>query len=159
MNQGPQHLEMQEMLPAAALEILESAELDRLLAHLGECPECVELLRQYRDAAAGLVLLAPVRGLDPARSAALQNRLMTRVRADRGSRTATASGVDRWIGWMVAAGLAGILLVHHSVHRTLDYGWLAAGVLTFALVGLGLYARKQQRRAAELQRRIDKSRE
>jgi anti-sigma factor RsiW len=158
MRQELQHEEMREMLPAAALEILEGAELERLQAHLGECPECVELLRQYRDAAAGIALLTPARGLGSARSAALRNRLMTRVRADRGSRTARASGVDRWIGWMVAAGLAGILLVHHSVHRTLDYGWLAAGVLTFALVGLGLYARKQQRRAVELQQRLDRSR-
>lgn len=156
MNQGQQHQEMQEMLPAAALEILEGPELERLLAHLGECPECVELLREYRDAAASLALLAPAGGLDPARSATLRNRLLTRVQADGGTHPARTLRVDRWMGWMVAAALAGVLLVHHSVHRTLDYGWLAAGVLTFALAGLGIYARKQQRRAAELQQRLEK---
>jgi putative zinc finger protein len=154
----PQHDEMQEMLPAAALEILEGAELERLRVHLGQCPDCMELLRQYRDAAAGLALLAPARGLKPARSAALRTRLMTRVQADQGARAARGLRVDRWLGWMVAAGLAGILLVHHSVHRTLNYGWLAAGVLTLALVGLGLYARRQQHRAAELQQKLDKGR-
>ncbi len=157
MNQGLEHEEMQELLPAAALEILEGAELERLLAHLDECAECVELLRQYRDAAAGLALLAPTRRLDPARSAAVRSRLMARVQANRGTHAARALRVDRWMGWMVAAGLAGVLLVHHSVHRTLDYGWLAAGVLAFALAALGIYARKQQRRAAELQKRLDKS--
>jgi hypothetical protein len=58
---------------------------------------------------------------------------------------------------MVAAGMAGILLVHHSVHQTVDYGWLLAGVLTFVLIGVGVYARKQQRRASELQQRLDGS--
>jgi len=153
MNQGRQHEELQGMLPAAALEILDGAELERLLAHLGGCPECVELLREYRDAAAALTLLAPARGLDPSRAVTLRNRLMARVQADRGTHATRTSPVDRWMGWMVAAGLAGVLLVHHSVHRTLDLGWLAAGVLTFVLVGLGIYARRQQRRAAELQQR------
>jgi putative zinc finger protein len=157
MSQGLQHEEMQGMLPAAALEMLEGAELERLQAHLAGCPGCVQLLRQYRDAAAGLALQVPAGTLDPARSAAIRNRLMARVRAGRETRTTRGPGVDRWLGWMVAAGLAGILLVHHSVHRTVDYGWLLAGVLTFVLVGLGVYARKQQRRAAELQQRLDGS--
>lgn len=153
MSQGLQHEEMQEMLPAAALEILEGAELERLLTHLGECPECAELLREYRDAAAGLALLAPPRAMDPLRSSALRTRLLTRVRASRGTRTTRVLRVDAWLGWMVAAGLAGVLLVHHSVHRTLHYGWLVAGILTFALVGLAGYARKQRRRVAELEKR------
>jgi hypothetical protein len=51
--------------------------------------------------------------------------------------------------------MGGILLVHHSVHRTVDYGWLLAGVLSFVLVGFLVYARKQQRRAAELQQQLE----
>lgn len=153
MSQELQHEEMQALLPAAALEVLEGAKLERLQAHLSGCPECVDLLREYRDAAAGLALLAPARVLDSARSAALRSRLLARVQAGRGTRLPRGSRVNEWLGWMVAAGFAGILLVHHSVHRTLDYGWLVAGVLTFALIGLGLYARQQRRRASELRQR------
>jgi hypothetical protein len=51
---------------------------------------------------------------------------------------------------MVAAGLAGLLLVHHSVHRPVAYGWLAAGLLTFIVIALGVYVRVQQTRLARL---------
>jgi len=158
MSQGLQHEEMQEMLPAAALDMLEGAELERLQAHLPGCSSCAELLGQYRDAAASLALRLPPGVTDPARPAAIRNRLMARVRAGRGTKITQGPGVDRWLGWMVAAGLAGILLVHHSVHQTVDYGWLLAGVLTFVLIGLGVYARKQQRRADELQQRLGRDR-
>lgn len=158
MSQGLQHEEMQEMLPAAALDMLEGAELERLQAHLPGCSSCVELLGQYRDAAASLALLVPAGTMDPARLAAIRTRLMSRVWAGRDMKRAGALGLDRWLGWMVAAGLAGILLVHHSVHRTVDYGWLLAGVLTFVLVGLGVYARKQRRRVEELQQRLGRDR-
>jgi hypothetical protein len=152
MTQGQEHEEMQELLPAAALEILEGAELERLLVHLGECAECTGLLREYRDVGASLAISAPPRGMDPSRSAALRKRLMARVQTDGGRRAARVPRVDRWAGWLVAAGLAGVLLLHHSVHRTVDYGWLVAGILTFGLVGLGAYARTQQRRASLLQK-------
>lgn len=157
MSQGLRHDEIQELLPAAALGMLEGGELERLRAHLGGCPGCTELLGQYRDAAAGLALQVPAGTMDPVHSAAIRNRLMARVRSGREAQTAGRPGMDRWLGWMVAAGLAGILLVHHSVHQTVDYGWLLAGVLTFVLIGVGLYARKQQSRAAELQQRLDRS--
>ena len=157
MSQGLRHEEMQELLPAAGLDMLEGAELERLRAHLTACPGCVEQLHQYRAAAAGLALLVPAVRMDPARLAAIRTRLMSRVGAGREMKRAAALGLDRWLGWMVAASLAGVLLVHHSVHRTLDYGWFLAGVLTFVLVGLAGYARKQQRRASELQQRLDGS--
>ena len=157
MSQGMRHEEMQELLPAAALDMLEGAELGQLQAHLTTCPGCVEQLRQYRDAAAGLALLVPAVTMDPARLAAIRTRLTSRVWAGREMKRAGALGLDRWLGWMVAASLAGVLLVHHSVHRTVDYGWFLAGVLTFVLVGLAVYARKQQRRASELQQRLDGS--
>ncbi|HEY8196837.1 MAG TPA: zf-HC2 domain-containing protein [Gemmatimonadales bacterium] len=158
MSQGLRHEEIEEMLPAAALEMLEGAELERLQAHMAGCPGCMQLLRQYRDAAAGLALQVPARSMDPARSAAIRNRLLARVRAGQETQTTRAPRVDRWLGWMVAAGLAGILLVHHSVHQTVNYGWLLAGVLTFVLIGVGVYARKQHRRATELQQRLGRDR-
>lgn len=150
MNPGPHHEEVQEMLAAAALGTLERAELQRVLAHTGDCAECARLLQEYRDAAAGLALGLPPQPLQPLRSARVRARLLARVRADRGRGAKYSWRGDRWVGWMVAAGLAGVLLVHHSVHRTLDYGWLAAGLLAIALVAVIVYARGQRRQAATL---------
>ncbi len=130
MNLAPDHAELQEMLPEAALEMLDPAEGERVLAHVRDCAECAMLLRQYRDAAAALALQLPARPMGPERSSAVRARLLARARSDRAipiTRKAS-SMIYQWSGWMVAAGLAGILLVHHSVHRPLDYGWLAAGV-------------------------------
>jgi hypothetical protein len=159
MNPGLQHEEIQEMLPAAALEILEGAELQRVMAHASGCAECGPLLEEYRQVTAALSLQLPQAGqLDPDRSAVLRARLLAKARGDRrgvlpGPRRAAAS-VYRWGGWLVAASLASVLLVHHSIHQTLDYGWLAAGVLTFLLVGVGLYALVQRNRAAALRDRV-----
>ena len=157
------------MLPAAALDILESSDRQRVLEHLPDCPECTRLLAEYRDVSAALPLLVPDRLLDADRSDALRSRLMTRVRGESNSaaeppKTTAQSPVTRptftpakwtgWLGWAVAAGLAGLLLVHHSVHRPVAYGWLAAGVLTFLVIALGVYVRIQQARLAALRERL-----
>jgi hypothetical protein len=159
MNQGLQHEEMQEMLPAAALEIVEGAELQRVLAHARACAECGPLLEEYRQVTAALSLQLPQAGqLDSHRSAVLRARLLAKARGDRravlpGPHRATTL-ISRWSGWMVAAGLASVLLVHHSVHRPLDYGWLATGALLAILIGVGIYAHVQRGRALALQARV-----
>jgi len=159
MNQGLQHGEMQEMLPAVALEIVEGAELQRVLAHARACPECGPLLEEYRQVTAALSLQLPQAGqLDSDRSAVLRARILAKVRGDRraihpGPRRATTL-IHRWSGWMVAAGLTSVLLVHHSVHRPLDYGWLATGALLAILIAVGIYAHVQRGRAAALQARV-----
>jgi hypothetical protein len=51
----------------------------------------------------------------------------------------------------VAAGLAGVLLVHHGFHRPLAYGWVVAGLLAIILVGVVVYALAQRARVAELE--------
>ncbi len=159
MNQGLQHEEVQEMLPAAALEILEDAELQRVLAHARACAECGQALEEYRQVTAALSLQLPqARQLHPDRSAALRARLLAKARGDRravlaGPRRA-ATLIYRWSGWMIAAGLASVLLVHHSVHRPLDYGWLATGALLVILIAVGIYARVQRSRASALQERV-----
>jgi hypothetical protein len=149
------HDEMQEMLPAAALEILDPAELELVMAHAGTCSECAGLLRDYRDAAAALSLVLPQPQLDPSRSAAIRERLLTRARAAgphiSGARRFQA---DRWSGWLVAASLAGVLLIHHGIHQPLAYGWLAAGVLTILLLAVVVYARIQRSRATALRDRL-----
>ena len=149
MNPGPDHEAVQEMLAAAALGTLDDTELRWVVTHTGDCPDCAGAFQEYRDAAASLALVLPAARLDPARSARMKSRLMARVRLQKGGgiRPAWRAG---WVGSLVAAGLAGLLLVHHSVHRPLDYGWLAAGILTLALVAVGVYARAQRRRVVEL---------
>ena len=149
------HDELQPLIPEVALGTLEGAELEHALAHVGECPECAEALREYREVVAGLALVALQPRMDPEQSQALRARLLTRARAEpRRPAPRPAPAGFQWMGWAVAAGLAGILLMHHSVHRPLAYGWLVAGVLTFLLVGAGFYARVQQKRAAALRDRL-----
>jgi hypothetical protein len=149
------HDDVQEMLPAAALEMLDAAELQLVMAHAGACSECAGLLREYRDVAASLSLVLPPQQLDPTQSAAMRERLLMRARAAgpqiSGARRFQA---DRWSGWLVAASLAGVLLIHHGIHQPLAYGWLAAGVLTILLVAVVWYARVQRSQAAELRDRL-----
>ena len=157
------------MLPAAALDILEGSDLQRVAAHLPTCKECTRLLDQYRDVSATLPLLLPDRPVDPDRSAALRTRLLARARGEHQGTPQPEQGLGpqlgartnprtnrwtAWTGWLVAAGLAGLLLAHHSVHRPVNYGWLTAGVLTFLVIGLGIYVRVQRARTAALRDRL-----
>lgn len=157
MKVTPNHEEVQELLPSAALDILDGGELQQVLAHVAACAECAQLLERYNEVAAGLSLQLPARPLQADRAAAVRARLLAKARGERSAvlpaSRRTASTVYRWSGWLVAASLASVLLVHHSVHRTLDYGWLAAGVLMFLLVGVGVYAMAQRSRAAALRDR------
>ncbi len=161
MSLTQSHEELQQMLPAAALGILDPADLAQVLGHVRECQECVRLLQEYREVAAALSLQLPRRQLDPGRGGAVRARLLarasgpTRIRDDRAAeRRARRLRVDQWSGWAVAAGLAGLLLIHHSVHRPLDYGWLATGVLAVVLIGLAIYARVQRSRVSALEDRL-----
>jgi hypothetical protein len=159
MSLTPSHEELEEMLPAAALDILEPAELEHVLAYVRDHPECAKLLQEYREAAAALSLQLPQAGqLAPDRSAILRARLLAKARGDRRSAVPTprraATLIYQWSGWMVAAGLASVLLVHHSVHRPLDYGWLATGALLAILTAVGIYARVQRGRATALEQRV-----
>ncbi|HEV2086566.1 MAG TPA: hypothetical protein VGR09_15945 [Gemmatimonadales bacterium] len=153
MNQTPSHQEADEMLPATALEMLEGEDLDRVLAHAGECTECARRLEEYRGAVAALALTLPSQPMQPARKGQLRERLLARARNDPRAR-ARWGGADRWAGWAVAAGLAGVLLVHHGFHRPLAYGWVVAGVVIIALVAVGVYAMVQRGRVSALEERL-----
>ena len=150
------HDELQEMLPGAALEILDAADLQLVMEHAGTCRECAGLLRDYRDVAASLPLLLPQQQRDPARSAAIRERLLARAREGEHplSETRRRFQADRWSGWLVAAGLAGVLLIHHGIHRPLAYGWVVAGVLGLLLVTVVVYARVQGSRAEAIRDRL-----
>lgn len=155
------------MLPAAALEILDSADSRRVLDHARDCADCARLLGEYREVAAALAVRLPGRQPDPERFATLRARLLTRAREDgrteardlkvatpisRSSRAVIAA--ERWSGWMVAAVLLGVLVAHHAFHRPVDHGWLVAGILAVALVILGVYARVVWGRTLALQNRL-----
>lgn len=161
MTEPSTHNTVEQLLPAAALEILESEDLLRVAAHIRECAECGRQLESYREVVAGLTTTLPSRPLPPARSERLRSRLLARAGSTpsaapyispRSRRSAGA--MDRWGGWAVAAGLAGLLLIHHSVHRPVDYGWLLAGVLTLLVLALIGYLRVQRARVLALEDQI-----
>jgi hypothetical protein len=164
MNQPSQHNQVDELLPAAALEILEGQELAQVLDHTRACGECGRLLDEYREVAAAVALVLPPEPLEAERSVRLRERLLARARRDPPAsatgRTSVASarprggGIDRWAGWAVAAGLVGVLLTHHGFHRPLAYGWVVAGVAVIALAALGVYAMVQRARITALEERL-----
>jgi len=159
MKQPSQHTEWGELLPAAALDLLGDDELHRVEAHIRECTECSRLLQDYRDAAASIGMGLPSDPLDRDRSELMRAQLLARAaslkpRLKSGPPPPAgfpAGRVPAWTGWAVAAGLAGVLLVHHGFHRPVAYGWVVAGVLAIILVGVGAYALAQRTRVAQLE--------
>ncbi len=147
------HEELRDLVPAAALGALDDMDLRRVMAHTQGCAECAGLLSEYREVTVALAALLPPGEVPHHHS--LRGRILARAREDR-RRTGFhgAAAVNMWMGWAVAAGLAGVLLMHHAVHRPLDFGWLTAGALALALVGTAVYARIQRHRALELHGRL-----
>jgi hypothetical protein len=164
MNPISRHQDVEELIPGAALEILEGEELARVLAHVRDCTECARLLDEHRAAVGTLALDLPAEPLAAERSVRLKSRLLERARSqpadglsvERNRAPSRLRTVDRWAGWAVAAGLAGVLLIHHGFHRPVEYGWVLAGVLAIVLVGFGGYAGLQRRRVAALEERLEK---
>ena len=163
MTEALTHEDVEQLIPAAALEILEGEELVRVTAHARDCAECARQLESYRQVLSSVATTLPRRPLDPARSGMLKARLLTRARSHPSAssylRPTAGQRITRalnlWGGWAVAAGLTGVLLVHHSVHRPLDYGWLAAGILTIVVLSLAVYVRHLRTRLSALDRRDD----
>jgi hypothetical protein len=147
------HEDLQALLGEASLEILRPTERRRLMAHARECEVCAEALAGYQAVVGTLALLAPAAEWPESRRLALRRRLLARV---EGESRPEHPRLVAWLGWVVAAGLAGIVLVHHSIHRPVDFGWLAAGVLALSLVATGAYAAFQRRRVAELRGRLER---
>jgi hypothetical protein len=157
------HREIEQLLPAAALEILEGPELASVLAHAGDCAECTQLLAAQREVVAGLTSTLPEQPLSAVRSERVRARLVARVgnRREPGQTSVSTGKRIRdaawgWGGWAVAAGMAGILMVHHSIHRPVAYGWLAAGLLMLVAIGLAVSFRIQQRRLSALRRELER---
>jgi len=160
MKETLSHDQLEQLLPAAALEILEGDELLGLTAHVRECPSCEQLLDSYREVLTGWATGLPEQAFDPIRSARVRARLLARMGsgasapAGRSPARRSPGWIDRWTGWAVAAAMAGVLLVHHSVHRPVAYGWLVAGALILLLLALGVYVRIQRARVRGLEERL-----
>jgi anti-sigma factor RsiW len=161
MKETLSHDQLEQLLPAAALEILEGDELLEVAAHVRECTRCAALLESYREVAAGVASRLPEQALAPDRSARVRARLLARVArgeiegADAAiPRRRSASWVARWGGWAVAAGMAGVLVVHHAIHRPVAYGWLVAGVLILLVLALLVYSGAQRDRINALEERL-----
>jgi hypothetical protein len=160
MKDSLTHDQLEQLLPAAALEILEGDELHDLTVHVRDCADCERLLESYREVLGGWATGLPGRAFEPARSARVRARLLARIGSgasapEVGLRSRRSPGwVDRWAGWAVAAAMAGVLLVHHSVHRPVAYGWLVAGALALVLLALGIYVRIQRARVRALEERL-----
>jgi len=155
------HDQVEQLLPAAALEILEGDELLEVAAHVQQCARCAALLESYREVVAGLATRLPEQEFPSDRSARVRDRLLARVAGGSAAgarlispRHRSTGWVARWGGWAVAAGMAGVLVVHHAVHRPVAYGWLVAGVLVLLLLALMLYSRAQKERIMALEQRL-----
>ena len=83
MKETLSHDQLEQLLPAAALEILEGDELLEVAAHIQECSRCAALLESYREVVADLATKLPEQALPSDRSARVRARLLARVaRAD-----------------------------------------------------------------------------
>lgn len=76
------HDDVRAELGAYSLDALSPDEQAAIDAHLSTCVECSKELRAMREAAASLSSMAPMRITDPARKAALRQRLLERASKD-----------------------------------------------------------------------------
>lgn len=134
------------------------ADRQRLLDHVAGCAQC----RRALAAAVGGVVAGGVggEGLDPIRSANLRARLLDRAANDRKIEALSGrSGFNlpAGSGWLVAAGLATLLLSHHAFHRPLMLGWVLSAFLGFICFGLGVNAFVQRRELDRLRKELRQS--
>ncbi len=144
----------------AALAALAGPDGDALLAHAQSCAECSRALAGVQDALLAALYLPPPRSLDAGRSDEVRERLLGRAAGAAPARSVAPAPrrplalVGGAGGWLVAAGLATILLTHHSFHRPLQFGWIVASALGAALFGAALYLLGERRRSVYLRERL-----
>lgn len=158
MTQSAKTLCWAEIVSAVHNGGISPAERQRLLDHMAVCAQC----RAALAAVVGGVVPRGVDGddLDPARSAQVRARLLNRAANDR--QIEALSGRSRFNlpaggGWLVAAGLATLLLSHHAFHRPLMLGWVVSAFLGFLCLGLGVNALVQRRELDRLRKELQRS--
>jgi hypothetical protein len=113
MNRTMTHDEAFSALDAVALDVLDAAERDAVLAHAESCPICQAELSQLRDTTAFLAFAPVPSADDAARRDRARSRLLARAASDRAEVEKTSRVISmlawRRAEWMAAA--ASILLV------------------------------------------------
>jgi hypothetical protein len=117
-------------LPAAAVDALAPDERAAVLAHAEQCATCGPELSVLREAAGELAFAVPSWPVDRLQRERMRDRLIARAAADRPRDRADARARPRprgardprWVGWLAAAALAGLvatsaLLVASRVRR------------------------------------------
>jgi hypothetical protein len=164
MTTEPMHEELYDALAAEAVDALDGEERERLLAHLAGCARCGAELRSLRESAALLAFAAPVRPMDPARSAAVRARLLAKAAEDRDSTTviAPAPPVPASDGGDVtliapapppAPVRREAEVIPITRRRSSVLPWLAAAASLVLLLGVGMYANSLRGRLASAEAR------
>ncbi len=145
-----EHDALRALVAAGRPEALAPEQVDRVLQHADDCPECSAELRDF--AARAILAQAPELHLDAGHSERLRARVLAGtapVRARPATRRAPA--LISGSGWLAAAAMAVALITHHGFHEPLRAGWLAAGAFALLALGLAIYADHQRRRLTELE--------
>ncbi|HEX8361238.1 MAG TPA: hypothetical protein VF613_14080 [Longimicrobium sp.] len=158
MSRPHEHDALRALAAAGRPEALAPEEIDRVLRHADECPDCSAELRDF--AARAILAQAPELHLAPEHSARLRARVLAQtapVRARPAPRRSPA--LTRGSGWLAAAAMAVALITHHGFHEPLRAGWLAAGAFALLALGLAIYADHQRRRLADLEQQLGSRRD
>jgi hypothetical protein len=156
MSSARAYLCWAELLAASRSGALAEEERTQLLDHIVGCGRCQRALFAV-GGEGSLASLVSDRAMPEPASARIRGRLLARAAAERRGGVAAAVARVRATpvaGWLVAAGLASLLLLHHGFHRPLGLGWPVAsvlGVLSFVLLVQLLLER---RRASDLRGRL-----
>ena len=165
MTTESMHEELYDALAAEAVGALDGKEREQLLAHLAGCAQCSAELESLRASAALLAFAAPVRPMEPARSAGVRSRLLAKAAEDRDSTTQIAPAPP-----LTPSDGADVTLIAPPppvapVRRDADVipiasrrrgpvlPWLAAAASLVLLLGVGMYASSLRGRLASAEER------
>jgi hypothetical protein len=153
----PEHDDLRALVAAGRPEALSDEQIDRILRHAGECPECSAELGDFASRA--ILAQAPELHLDAAHSERLRARVLARAVPHEGPVRARvvprrAFAFTSSSGWLAAAAMAVALITHHGFHEPLRAGWLAAGAFALLALGLAIYADAQRRRLLDLEQQV-----
>lgn len=151
------HDELRALAASARPETLSGDDIDSMLRHADECPDCSAELRDF--AARAVVAQAPALTLEPAHAERLRLRILAPATLAREPppappqipRKPARANLALGGGWLAAASLAVALVTHHGFHEPLGSGWLIAAAFALLALGATIYALAQRRRAEALE--------
>lgn len=157
MSRPHEHDALRALVAAGRPEAISDEQIDRILRHAGECPECSSELNDF--AARAILARAPDLRLDAAHSERLRARVLASAVPHGGAVRARVVprrpfAFTSSSGWLAAAAMVVALITHHGFHEPLRAGWLAAGAFALLALALAIYADRQRRRLAELEQQL-----